>query len=54
MDLEKAKQIVNKNRKKKLTNSQIQEVIALAELLAICTISNLKKEIKNEKCNTLR
>lgn len=43
MDLEKAKQIVNKNRSKKLTDSQIQEVLALAEILADCTINNLKK-----------
>jgi agmatine/peptidylarginine deiminase len=54
MDLEQAKQIVNKNRDKKLTENQIKEVIALAELLASCTIINLKKGIKNEKCNTLR
>jgi hypothetical protein len=42
MDLEKAKQIVNKNRDKKLTDHQIKEVLALAELLASCTINNLK------------
>lgn len=54
MEFEKAKQIVNKNREKKLTENQIKEVIALAELLASCTIINLKKEIKNEKCYTLR
>ena len=54
MDIEKAKQIVNKNRDKKLTENQIKEVIALAELLANCTIINSKKGIKNEKCNTLR
>jgi agmatine/peptidylarginine deiminase len=54
MDLEQAEQIVNKNRNKKLTENQIKEVIALAELLASCTIINLKKGIKNEKCNTLR
>ena len=42
MDLEKAKQIVNKNRKKELTQDQIKEVLALAEMLANCTITNLK------------
>jgi hypothetical protein len=42
MDLEKAKQIVNKNRKKELTEDQIKEVLALAEMLASCTITNLK------------
>ena len=46
MDLEKAEQIVNKNRNKKLTENQIKEVIALAELLASCTIINLKNEMK--------
>jgi hypothetical protein len=54
MDLEQAEQIINKNRNKKLTENQIKEVIALAELLANCTIINSKKGIKNEKCNTLR
>ena len=54
MNLEKAEQIVNKNRNKKLTENQIKEVIALAELLASCTIINLNKGIKNEKCNSLR
>lgn len=42
MDLEKAKQIINKNRNKKLTDQQIKEVLALAEILASCTIHNLK------------
>ena len=42
MDLEKAKQIINKNRNKKLTDQQIKEVLALAEMLASCTINNLK------------
>ena len=42
MELEKAKQIVNKNRKKKLTDNQIKEVLALAEMLANCTITNFK------------
>jgi hypothetical protein len=42
MDLEKAKQIINKNRDKKLTENQIKEVLALAEMLASCTIDNLK------------
>ena len=42
MDLEKAKQIVNKNRDKKLTDNQIKEVLALAETLASCTINHLK------------
>lgn len=42
MDLEKAKQIINKNREKKLTDNQIKEVLALAEILASCTINNLK------------
>lgn len=42
MDLEKAKQIVNKNRDKKLTDQQIKEALALAEMLANCTINNLK------------
>jgi hypothetical protein len=42
MDLEKAKQIVNKNRNKKLTDNQIKEALALAEILASCTINNLK------------
>jgi hypothetical protein len=42
MDLEKAKQIINKNRNKKLTDHQIKEVLALAEMLANCTINNLK------------
>ena len=54
MEFEKAKQILNKNKNEKLTNNQIQEIIVLAELLAFCTITNLKKGIKNEKCNTLR
>ena len=42
MDIEKAKQLVNKNRDKKLTEQQIKEVLALAEMLASCTIYNLK------------
>lgn len=42
MDLEKAKQIVNKNRDNKLTDNQIKEVLALAEMLAGSTINNLK------------
>ena len=42
MDLEKAKQIVNKNRDKKLTDNQIKEVLTLAEMLTSCTINNLK------------
>ena len=42
MDLEKAKQIVNKNRDNKLTDNQIKEVLTLAEMLASCTINNLK------------
>ena len=42
MDLVKAKQIINKNRNKKLTDQQIKEVLALAEMLANCTINNLK------------
>jgi hypothetical protein len=42
MEFEKAKQIVNKNREKKLTDQQIKEVLALAEMLASCTIINLK------------
>lgn len=42
MDIEKAKQIVNKNRNKKLTDQQIKEVLALAEMLASCTINNFK------------
>ncbi len=42
MDLEKAKQIINKNRNKKLTDQQIKEVLVLAEMLANCTINNLK------------
>ena len=42
MDLEKAKQIVNKNRDKKLTDNQIKEVLTLAEMLASYTINNLK------------
>jgi hypothetical protein len=42
MEFEKAKQIVNKNRNKKLTDNQIKEVLALAEMLASCTINHLK------------
>jgi hypothetical protein len=42
MDLEKAKQIINKNRNKKLADNQIKEVLALAKMLASCTIHNLK------------
>ena len=42
MEFEKAKKIVNKNREKKLTDQQIKEVLALAEMLASCTITNLK------------
>jgi hypothetical protein len=42
MEFEKAKQIVNKNRDKKLTDQQIKEVLTLAEMLANCTINNLK------------
>ena len=42
MEFEKGKQIVNKNRDKKLTDQQIKEVLALAEMLASCTIHNLK------------
>ena len=42
MELEQAKKIVNKNRDKKLTDQQIKEVLALAEMLASCTINNLK------------
>jgi len=42
MDLEQAKKIVNKNREKKLTDQQIKEVLALAEMLASSTINHLK------------
>jgi hypothetical protein len=42
MEFEKAKQIVNKNREKKLTDQHIKEVLLLAEMLASCTINNLK------------
>ena len=42
MEFEKAEQIVNKNRDKKLTDQQIKEVLALAEMLANCTINHLK------------
>jgi hypothetical protein len=54
MEFEKAKQILNKNRNKELTDSQIQEAIELAELLASCTINNLKTECHYEECHTLR
>jgi hypothetical protein len=42
MEFEKAKQIVNKNREKKLTDLQIREVLTLAEMLANSTINHLK------------
>jgi hypothetical protein len=42
MEFEKAEQIVNKNRDKKLTDRQIKEVLVLAEMLANCTINHLK------------
>jgi hypothetical protein len=42
MEFEKAKQIVNKNRNKKLTDQQIKEVLILAEMLASCAINHLK------------
>jgi hypothetical protein len=42
MEFEKAKQIVNKNREKKLTDQQIKEVLLLVEMLASCTINHLK------------
>jgi hypothetical protein len=54
MEFEKAKQILNKNRKNKLTDSQIREAIELAELLASCTITNLRTECQHEECDTLR
>jgi hypothetical protein len=54
MEFEKAKQILNKNRKNKLTDSQIHEAIKLAELLATCTITNLKKECHYEERDTIR
>ena len=54
MEFEKAKQILNKNRNKELTDSQIQGAIELAELLASCTINNLKTENHYEECHTLR
>jgi hypothetical protein len=54
MEFEKAKKILNKNRTKKLTDSQIREAMKLAELLANCTITNLKKECQHEECDTLR
>jgi hypothetical protein len=42
MEFEQAKQIVNKNRDKELTDQQIKEVLLLAEMLASCTINHLK------------
>ena len=54
MEFEKAKKILNKNRIKELTDSQIHEAIDLAELLASCTITNLKTECHYEECYTLR
>jgi hypothetical protein len=54
MEFEKAKQILNKNRKNKLTDSQIREAIELAELLATCTITNLKTECQHEECDAIR
>ena len=54
MEFEKAKQILNKNRRNKLTDSQIREAIKLADLLASCTINNLKTEFQYEECHTLR
>jgi hypothetical protein len=42
MEFEQVKKIVNKNRNKKLTDNQIKEVLALAEMLASCTINHLK------------
>lgn len=44
MDLEKAIQIINKNREKKLTDQKIKEVLQLAEMLARCTINYLKQQ----------
>ena len=54
MEFEKAKQILNKNRKNKLTDSQIREAMKLAELLATCTITNLKRECHYEERDTIR
>jgi alcohol dehydrogenase class IV len=54
MEFEKAKQILNKNRPKKLTDSQIREAMKLANLLASCTITNLKTECQHEECDTIR
>jgi hypothetical protein len=54
MEFEKAKKILNKNRIKELTDSQIHEAIDLAELLASCTITNLKTECHYEEYHTLR
>ena len=53
MEFEKAKQILNKNRRNKLTDSQIREAIKLADLLADVWVNNLLKSTKNEKCNSL-
>jgi hypothetical protein len=53
MELEKAKKILNLNRAKKLTEGQVIEIVAFAELLAAATINNFKSKSKDGKCHPL-
>jgi hypothetical protein len=46
MELKKAKQILNKNRDKKLTDEQVIEILKFVELLADISVNNFLKSMK--------
>lgn len=45
MELKKAKQILNKNRDKKLTDEQVIEILKFIELLADISVNNFLKSM---------
>lgn len=44
MTLEKAKSILNKNRKEKLTDSQVKQIKNLLEQLALMSVEQFKNQ----------
>ncbi len=45
MELKKAKQILNKNREKKLTDEQVIEILKFIELLAEMSVKDFLKSM---------
>lgn len=45
MELKKAKQILNNNRDKKLTDEQVIEILKFVELLADISVNNFLKSM---------